>query len=243
MLPCRIGISVPFVLLATCLGCGSKVIEQKREREGAAPPQGSTSIAKQDHAADENRRCVDEKFDDLRRRLEIASETNKAERKQIAERSVVVRQELKAANDEVYEEIKARLQKEREANEELSQDLKKSIERGKARIRENEEKLRERRRKKEQEAQEELNNQKRLVEAEANAKAEQERRRKEATRIWTSVKGGQTITAQFLFRIADKVKLKKEDGTELMVSIDDLSDVDRDWITNRAKASSSGGGD
>ncbi|MGO9111292.1 MAG: SHD1 domain-containing protein [Thermoguttaceae bacterium] len=71
--------------------------------------------------------------------------------------------------------------------------------------------------------------------AEAKLKAEREKRAKEDTRIWTAASGGKTLKATFAGCIADKVKLKKEDGTVITVTKDQLSDEDQAWIKNRSK--------
>ncbi len=71
--------------------------------------------------------------------------------------------------------------------------------------------------------------------ADAKLKAERERRVKEDTRKWTSASGGNSITATFAGRIGDKIKLKKEDGTAITVSLDQLTEEDRDWVEKRSK--------
>ena len=63
--------------------------------------------------------------------------------------------------------------------------------------------------------------------------AEKEKRIKADTRTWTV--GEEKYTAQFISRIGDKVILKKEDGTAVKVSVDDLGEADQQWIANRRK--------
>jgi len=53
---------------------------------------------------------------------------------------------------------------------------------------------------------------------------------KERTRTWTDSTSGLTIKAEFLSRISEKVKLKKEDGSLILLPISQLSAVDQDWI-------------
>ena len=70
---------------------------------------------------------------------------------------------------------------------------------------------------------------------EAKAQAGKEKRHREADRTWTYAASGETMRAAFLTRIADKVKLRKEDGTGVVVAIEDLSEEDQEWIRNRSK--------
>jgi uncharacterized protein with WD repeat len=78
---------------------------------------------------------------------------------------------------------------------------------------------------------------KRLAEEKA-AQAEKDRRRKEYTRTWTDASGERKVTAEFLYRVDDKVKLKKEDGTRVLVPLDKLSEADRQWVEAKGKGKS-----
>jgi hypothetical protein len=49
-------------------------------------------------------------------------------------------------------------------------------------------------------------------------------------RAWTSGDAKFSVEASFLSRAADKVKLRKADGTEISVPLDRLSDDDRQWL-------------
>ena len=58
------------------------------------------------------------------------------------------------------------------------------------------------------------------------------------SRLFRSVKlarRSKTITATFAGRIADRIKLKKEDGTVITVTLDQLSETDQKWLENRSK--------
>jgi hypothetical protein len=67
------------------------------------------------------------------------------------------------------------------------------------------------------------------------ARAEKAKREREADRTWTYAASGQTLKAVFLTRIADKVKLRSEDGAVLTVPIDDLCEGDKEWIQGRGR--------
>ena len=71
------------------------------------------------------------------------------------------------------------------------------------------------------------------AEAEQKLKAEKEKRAKEDTRTWTV--GEEKYAAQFISRIANKVILKKQDGTAVKVTLEELSDADREWVANRSR--------
>ena len=131
MLICRI---VFTVLLATCLGCGSKAIGPKPESDGVTPRTGS--LVKTEKASE-----AEEKFAELSRRLETASEINKAEMKRTAERSDVVRQEVKGAYDEAFNGLDKKLKASEKASEDLIRDLDVSMARNNARLRELNEKM------------------------------------------------------------------------------------------------------
>jgi hypothetical protein len=67
-----------------------------------------------------------------------------------------------------------------------------------------------------------------------NRPTERNARSAEDNRTWTVADGDGTLKATFLTRIGDKVKLKKDDGTIITVTLDQLSEEDRQWIKNRA---------
>jgi len=73
------------------------------------------------------------------------------------------------------------------------------------------------------------------AEKEKRLQIEKEQRRKEATRIWTDATSNRTLKAEFLSYIAGKVKLKKEDGTVTIISMDRLCYEDQQWIQGRLK--------
>jgi hypothetical protein len=60
-------------------------------------------------------------------------------------------------------------------------------------------------------------------------------RKAEANRTWTNKIDKWTIKAEFVGSIAEKVKLKKEDGSIMTVPIENLSKEDQIWLRNRAK--------
>jgi hypothetical protein len=73
------------------------------------------------------------------------------------------------------------------------------------------------------------------VAQEEKRKADQERRRVEVTRIWTDATGSHTVEAEFVSYGAGKVKLRKADGSEVILPLDKLSEEDQQWIKDRGK--------
>ena len=88
--------------------------------------------------------------------------------------------------------------------------------------------------------QEEVDKRLAAVEAERAEKEKQllsnkEQILKESTRVWKDTTTNEAIHAQFIYRLADKVKLKKMDGSAVLVPMKQLSDEDQAWITNWSK--------
>lgn len=67
-----------------------------------------------------------------------------------------------------------------------------------------------------------------------NRTTEPNSRSTEDNRTWTVADAAGPLKATFVTRIGDKVKLKKDDGTVITVTLDQLSEEDRLWIKNRA---------
>lgn len=53
-------------------------------------------------------------------------------------------------------------------------------------------------------------------------------------RTWTAI-SGHTVTAEFRGATAGKVKLRKPDGTDISVPLDQLSEEDQKWIRDRSR--------
>ena len=54
-------------------------------------------------------------------------------------------------------------------------------------------------------------------------------------RIWQDASGKFKIKAEYVSYGVGKVKLRKEDGSEITVSVDKLSEEDQKWIEERKK--------
>lgn len=67
----------------------------------------------------------------------------------------------------------------------------------------------------------------------ADAKADAEQRRAENTRTWKDATGSHSIEATFVKMIAGKVTLKKPDGSQVDISLEKLSDDDRQWVMSK----------
>jgi hypothetical protein len=67
---------------------------------------------------------------------------------------------------------------------------------------------------------------------ERELQARMESRRKLNTRVWTDTASKKTITAEFIYCVGDKIKLKKEDGTVVLLPIEHLSGEDQEWVRN-----------
>ncbi len=65
--------------------------------------------------------------------------------------------------------------------------------------------------------------------------AELERVEKAKWRTWTSADGQHTIEAKFLKAIGPNIYLQKRDGSRIAVDVEKVSDVDRQWIANKAR--------
>ena len=73
--------------------------------------------------------------------------------------------------------------------------------------------------------------QKRKLDAEVLKKQEQLRRAQERTRTWKDVSGSFSVEAEFKGMLNSVVRLKRvDDGKEVAVDIERLSDEDKDWI-------------
>jgi hypothetical protein len=70
---------------------------------------------------------------------------------------------------------------------------------------------------------------------EKRRRADSEERRRENTKTWTDSSGEHTMKAQFIYCVADKVKLKKEDGSVVFIPMEQLSEEDQAWVRNRPK--------
>jgi hypothetical protein len=73
------------------------------------------------------------------------------------------------------------------------------------------------------------------AEKQARLKAERDERAKGDNRSWSIASSGEKRIATFVCRIGDKIKLKQDDGTIVILAVDQLSDEDRTWLQNRSK--------
>jgi hypothetical protein len=221
------------ILTLAGIGCGSKPPNQNaveinpRVNSDSLPPK---TLAHD--AGEAKQRKADEDYADLQRKIDMAEEVLRAEQSRLAKEKAETKKEMEQTFDDMKRKVDQHFEESERENAEASA-------RNQARLQEllkkRDERIRKEKEKQKEEAQEELDRRKKDAEVEAALKAAEEYLRKDATRNWTIGNDGQTLKAQFLCRIGDKVKLKKDDGTELKVSVDELSEADRDWIENRAK--------
>ncbi len=72
---------------------------------------------------------------------------------------------------------------------------------------------------------------------EAQAKKEREKyeREKALWRVWSDASGTHIAEARFSGAIGGQVKLVKKDGTKIFIPLENLSEVDREWIRDQRK--------
>jgi hypothetical protein len=67
--------------------------------------------------------------------------------------------------------------------------------------------------------------------ADAKKRQAKEKQLRDArTRIWKEPTSGRSFKAEFLSRVAGNIKLKKEDGSVVLVPFDQLAAEDREWV-------------
>lgn len=229
----------PALVLVSSLGCGARGVDRQpdgpeRVRVGSEPAHPPSPAGRA--AASTARVPAQEEGDaarapDFDKTFREIAETQSALREYqgvLEARSKAARREVKETYGEAIRSVEKDLEERNAALDALKQ-----------RTADNEARLKVLREKSAERVRKEAEYQAKKKELEAAIQAEAQAAGKEwrdyNTRTWTSRSTGRTQSAQFVCRIGSKVRVRDKDGKLLMLEVDDLTDGDQKWLTERGR--------